>query len=203
MPRLSNALALIAGIFLLPLIHSLTIHEDLPDGVYQINWLPGAGGGIAAWTWYDVPYDVNITAKKFNGKLPLPVKNHDVYCQQHDHRLENITMVNFTRADDQHKAMAMLANWCEMATYVHKDAMVLALYNDMAYYVCNWDNMYNMLSNAQRCSKAEIYVADAWMDAGCGIDKRAELSIGLWQKTYGRSHRFGDICEKKDTWNGS
>ncbi|XWW93919.1 hypothetical protein V2A60_001858 [Cordyceps javanica] len=203
LPRFRILAATVALLACPLLLHALTVPDDLPDGVYEIDWAPGTKGQIASWTYFDIPHDVNITAIKFNGVVPLPVGGHDVDCLLDDRRLENITLSDFTRADDQTKAMAMLGNWCEMATYLHKDAMAFALYNDMIWYVCNWDNMHNFFSNIQRCSKLEIHEAAAWMDRRCGADKRAELSIGYWQKTYGRSQRFGDICNFKDLWSGN
>lgn len=200
MLRLFYTFAAVAVILVGHLNHAVVVHHDLPDGVYQVNWHPGDNGKVGVWTYFDTPYDVNITALEFNGELPLPVQKQDVYCLEEDFRLENITMTDFIRPDDQNKAMEMLANWCELAAYVHKDAMVFAVYNDMIWFVCNWDNMFSVLGNIQRCSKAEIYEAASWLDRRCGKNNRAELSIGYWQKTYGRSNRFGDVCEGKDEW---
>ncbi len=202
MVRLGYILTAIAALAIWPLALALTIPEDFPDGVYEINWLGGEGGGVGIVSYFEVPHDVNITARKFNCKLPLPAKLRDVSCLKTDNRLENITLAtNWTRPDDQQQAMHMLANWCEMAAYVHKDAMVFALVNDMLWYVCNWDNLFQVYDSQQRCSKVEIHAANGMMDKACGADKRGELSIAYWQKTYGRSHRFGDICQSKDTWS--
>ncbi|KAM3512734.1 hypothetical protein MY11210_003608 [Beauveria gryllotalpidicola] len=201
MARSACTLVAVAAFCVSLLAHALTIPEDLPDGVYEINWLPSTKGEIACITYFDVPHDVNMTAVKSSAKLPLPVKRHDVSCLRNDKRVKNITW-ELTRSDDQAKAMTMLGNWCEMATYVQKDAMAFAVVNDMMWYICNWDNKHNLLANHQHCSRREMDFAAEWMDHKCGKDKRAQLSIGLWQKTYGRSHRFGDVCDMKDTWSG-
>ncbi|KAK8142512.1 hypothetical protein G3M48_008673 [Beauveria asiatica] len=183
------------------LAYALTIPDELPDGVYEVDWLPGLREGIASITYFDIPHDVNMTAVKSTSKLPLPVNRYDVNCLRRDKRVKNLTW-QLTRSDDQAKAMRMLGNWCELATYVQKDAMVFAVVNDMMWYVCNWDNRHNALAYQQHCSRREMEAAAERMDKGCGKDKRAQLSIGHWQKTYGRSHRFGDVCRMKDTWSG-
>ncbi|OAA60815.1 hypothetical protein ISF_05854 [Cordyceps fumosorosea ARSEF 2679] len=202
MPSLARILLAAAALLAsAPIAAALTIPYDLPDGVYQIDWLPGGKNSIASWTYFDIPHDVNMTNTKWNGKLPLPVKHYDIHCLLEDHRMENVTVSNFTRPDDQSKAMAMLGNWCEITTYVQKDAMVFGLHNDMMWYVCNWDNMHNYQENQQRCSRREIAEASRLITSRCGEETRGELSIGLWQKTYGRSHRFGDVCNGKDTWS--
>lgn len=181
--------------------YAVVLPNDLSDGVYEFTWLPGTKGQIAGWTWFDVPHDVNVTALQWKGYFPMPARKHDISCLPEDMRMENITVSTFTNRNDTRKAMEMLGNWCEMNWVVHKDAMVVAVVNDQLWYVCNWDNMHNTQSNQQRCSKLEIYWADAMIDSNCTEPYRGQLSIGLWQKTYGRSHRFGDICEGKDTWS--
>ncbi|KAM3479735.1 hypothetical protein MY8738_005293 [Beauveria namnaoensis] len=183
-----------------PLAHALTIPDELPDGVYEVDWLPGLREGIASITYFDIPHDVNMTAVETTSRLPLPVKQRDVNCLLKDKRAKNITW-ELTRSDDQAKAMNMLGNWCELATFVQKDAMVFAVVNDMMWYICNWDNKHNLLSYQQHCSRLEMEAAAERMNKKCGKDKRAQLSIGIWQKTYGRSHRFGDVCHGKDIWS--
>ncbi|ATY61592.1 hypothetical protein A9K55_008580 [Cordyceps militaris] len=202
MSRLARALA--AGAALLALLASLTsaltIPEDLVDGVYEIDWLRGSEGTIASWSYFEMPHDVEFTAVKFNGKVPLPVKDKAISCLLKDRRLDSVTLTDFTRRDDQDKAMKMLENWCESTAFIQKCAIVFALYNDMLWYVCNWDTSYQLRSVQQRCSRLELQDARKRMDAKCGRDKRSEVTIGAWTKTYGRSHRFGDICEGKETW---
>ncbi|OAR01704.1 hypothetical protein LLEC1_07963 [Akanthomyces lecanii] len=198
MSRFSRIVVAIAAF--LALACAITIDPDLPDGVYQINYSRDMDSKVLALTYFDTPHDVNITAVKFNGKLNFKFGKKDVYCLNDDHRLAGVKVeTKFTRADDQLKAMNLLANWCEMATYVQTSAMVVAVYNDMLWYVCNWDTWYNQKSAdiAQRCSKLEILKVDGILDR-CGVGHRAEIYFGGWQKTYGRSHRFGDICKGKE-----
>lgn len=196
------SLPALAATLLSPLAQAVVLPPDLIDGVYEFSWLPGTEALIGAWTYFDLPSNVNITALQFPGALPLPVVNHDVKCMNYwDPRLENITYTDFTNRDHQYKAMRLLSNFCELYSTVHKDAMVVAVAGDMIWYICNWDNMFNFPSNQQRCARLEMFSADFWMDQGCGTGVRAELSIGLWQKTYGRGNLYGEICEKKDHWS--
>lgn len=188
----------VAIVTFLTLAHAITIDPDLPDGVYQINYSRDRDSKVLALTYFDTPHDVNITAVKFNGNRKF--KERRPYCMQEDARLASVKIeTNFTRADDQLKAMNMLANWCEIAAYVQTSAMVVAVYNDMLWYVCNWATSYDFKDAhaSQRCSKGEILIVDGVLDR-CGVGKRAELYFGGWQKSYGRSHRFGDICAGKE-----
>lgn len=196
---LSSGVLVAIAAFLTP-AHAIAIDPKLPDGVYQIHWSrEPLDSKVMALTYFDTPHDVNITAVNFNGYLKI--KERKPYCMQEDHRLDKVKKINtnYTRADDQLKAMNMLANWCEMATYVHSGAMVVAIYNDMLWYICNWATSHNYRSAraSQRCSKGEILVVDGILDR-CHPGRRSEVYLGGWDKSYGRSHRFGDICEGID-----
>lgn len=203
MSHRSHLAAVLAAILIFfSVAHGIRLPYNLPDGVYEFTWIPTIKGELASWTYFDVPGSgTEITAVEDRTDFKYVASVNGYGCRDYDFRvakLENRTGIKLYDFMDASRAMDRLANWCELYTPLKKDGLLVAIHNDMLFYVCNWDTMHKEKDKQQFCTRRELSSANSIMDRECGEWKLAEINRG--EKSFGRSHRYSNICRGKEAY---
>lgn len=88
----------------------------------------------------------------------------------------------------------MLENWCE--GFVPKPkAVLLSVYNGMAWYMCNWRVRYAHPFHPRFCSRKEVVNASQTLDMGCGENVMGYLEVKKRHTRYSRAKVGAEICD--------
>ncbi|KAG6010509.1 hypothetical protein E4U54_008380 [Claviceps lovelessii] len=180
------------GLGLIQQATSYAVPVFLENGVYEITF--EVWNSIQPQTQifhYAIDPYANYTATTEHGH-PVPPKKK----QPPASKLLKCTDNEADRLDGQDAELArrMLENWCE-AYGIHKRAIILAVHNDVAWYMCSLTYQYR-LKKYEVCSRKEVLYSSGRMDEHCGKD--APGSVYLWHlRQYGRTRPGWNIC---DNW---
>ncbi|KAK2605831.1 hypothetical protein QQS21_003785 [Conoideocrella luteorostrata] len=188
--RPNHAIILTILLLLLPPSNTWDISPKLQNGVYEIRTQHSKSNSGHHWPQVHIahyaidPY-TNYTAVKDHSRIPK-LKNLTSEC----------TTGDATSLDHQNilLARAMLENWCEGFGPKPK-AVLLSVYNGMAWYMCNWRVRYKHPFHPQYCSRKEVVNASDFLDLGCGEDKMGYQELRYWHKRYGRAKAGTCICD--------
>lgn len=163
-----------------------TVPEFLDNGVYEVTFEPySIVQPQAHFFHYAIdPYTNYTSVKEHSYQVPPP--KHSVQCTDNEAGQLNSTDIDLARR--------MLENWCE-AYGIHKQAIVLAVHNGVAWYLCSWVFQY-YLKKYEVCGRKEVRYSEEEMDGVCG--KNMAGGLGFWNLgKYGRTKVGWNICEER------
>lgn len=173
---------------------AFNVPNRFANGVYEITLMENTEGKVGTIAQYEISPYLNYTAKTDDTKLPFPRDIID--CAEYGGILQD-----YHSPTDDVIAMEMLSNWCELYN-PRKGAIVVAVWNQNIWYLCNWDVQHNMpMLAVQHCGRKEIYEANILIDKACQRNRAGELHTKDWLKHYGRGVRKGSICISMETWD--
>ncbi|KAG5912749.1 hypothetical protein E4U53_005185 [Claviceps sorghi] len=161
-----------------------TVPTSLQSGVYEITFDPESQVQPQTHIFhYAIDPYTNVTATTDHAH-PVPPKKQVLAC--------NATEGDGLDGRDLDLARRMLENWCE-GHGIHRRAIVLAVHNDAAWYMCSFVYHYYR-KKYEVCGRREVLYSAQTMDEGCGKDKAA--SMVYWHlRKYGRTRLGRDICD--------
>ncbi|KAG5972903.1 hypothetical protein E4U55_000707 [Claviceps digitariae] len=182
-----NSLLRILALLGLGLINQVTpyaVPVFLENGVYEITFEPWSLVQPQTHVFhYAIDPYTNITALTEHGH-PVPPKKQLLQCTDNEgDRLDS---------QDLDLARRMLENWCE-SYGVHKQAIILAVHNNVAWYMCSLTYQYHF-KKFEVCGRKEVVYSSEAMDQHCGKDVAG--SVYLWHlRQYGRTRLGWNVCE--------
>ncbi|KAG6004043.1 hypothetical protein E4U21_001439 [Claviceps maximensis] len=157
---------------------------SLGNGVYEITHEPWSVIQPQSQVFhYDIDPYSNYTATTDHSH-PVPRRKDLLECI--DNGADQL------ETQDVQLARRMLENWCE-AYGIHKQAIVLAVHNNVAWYMCSPTFHFSFPKKHEVCGRKEILYSSEVIDGRCGKDVAG--SVFLWHlRQYGRTRPGWNIC---------